>query len=218
MIKDDANKWIEKYLSIADQDKISSIVAEVEKKTSGEIVPMIVLRSSAIGHVPLLVSLVLICLVLIFEWAYSYFSVANFYEMPLVFLICYGLGHLASRLLWVQRLLVSEADELSQVWQRARSEFALTKISKTAQRTGVLIFVSVMERKAVVLADESIARFYQPQDWQNLVQQLAGDLKKGQWLKAFESAIKRAGDMLMGHFPIKEGDQNELPDHLVIKE
>lgn len=221
-----AEKWVQKYLSESEITDISKAVQEVEALTNGEIVPMIVHRSSAIRHVPVVLALSFALVFLGIEflglngwylshslpflqghWAYQ----AGF--LLLLMLLAWGLAHRQV----VQRFLTSDQDEKEQVERRAQLEFFLHRLNHTEKKTGILIFVSVMERRAVILADEGIAKLLPPQTWDEVLKPLMVYLRKGAWSEGFQDAIKRTGDLLKTHFP-ESSQVNELSNHLIIKE
>jgi putative membrane protein len=118
----------------------------------------------------------------------------------------------------VQKLLVPEKDEMEQVHQRACLEFYLNRVQGTSKRTGVLIFVSVMEKKAVILADEGISSKLPPETWDHLLVDFRVKLNQGQWVEGFTEAIRECGKHLKTHFPISTPSGNQLKNHLVVKE
>jgi putative membrane protein len=211
-------KWIENYLTEQEIEKISSVVQEVEQETDGEIVSVIVQRSSAIGHVKWLLAS---CLTLCFVTA-EFFYHSNHWDpqsswLPIVgLLLIYFLSVGLSRLKWFQRVLTSNEDEIAQVHQRAELEFARAHIRKTERRTGILIFASVMERRAVILADEGIARHCSPETWDEVVTLLTGEFKEGRIGQGFEKAIRKAGEILKAKLPPTARNPDELPNRLVI--
>ena len=199
--------------------KITQAVVAAEKGTRGEIVPMIVQRSTPIGHLPLYTSLIIFSLFLLVlvEWQPWWLLIG--WGLPLVatLLISLVAGFLLARLPGLQRALIPAHDQEAQVWQRAHSELAMSKIQKTQDRTGILIFVSVMERKAIVLADDGIAKFYNEDTWKEVVQILGQHLSKNQWTEGFQKAITRCGEILKKHLPSGAANLNELDDAPIIK-
>jgi len=127
-------------------------------------------------------------------------------------------AHLLSRLVWVQRLMTSDADLRLQVMRRAEAEFYQAGLHRTVDATGVLIFVSIAERQAVVLADQGIAKQLAPDVWSETVSLITRSVKDGGLGRGLVEAIGRCGQLLKPHFPIKDHDRNELRDALVIKE
>ncbi|UOF02677.1 TPM domain-containing protein [Bdellovibrio reynosensis] len=212
--------WINKYLTNDEMKKIEETISRVEEETSGEIVPVIVKRSSAIGHVPLVLTLILTLVFVLAEIPYSdWLWVTPWVWMWFpVLIVIYGVSFFLAKLHWFQKVFVSEADEIAQVHQRAQLEFYSNKIHRTEAGTGVLIFVSVMEKKAVILADEAISGKLPPDTWNNLLKDLRASLHDGHWHAAFTKAIETCGQHLKTHFPIAETRKNQLKNHLVVKE
>lgn len=214
-----ANAFAEHFLTHDQVFKITQAVIDAEKGTRGEIVPMIVQRSSTIGHLPLYSSLIIfsLCLLVLVEWQPWWLLIG--WGLPLVAVLFVSLfvGFSLARWPTFQRWLIPVLDQDAQVWQRARSEWAMSKIQKTESRTGILIFVSVMERKAVILADEGIAKFYPENTWKEVIQNLGHDLSKDRWTEGFQKAIGRCGEILREHLPNDIGNPNELHDAPIIK-
>ncbi len=214
-----ANSFADHFLTHDQIFKITQAVIDAEKGTRGEIVPMIVQRSSAIGHLPLFNSMILFSLFLLVlvEWQPWWLLIG--YGLPLiaVLLLALILGFYSARVPTIQRLLIPAADQEAQVWQRARAEWAMSKIQKTEDRTGILIFVSVMERKAVILADEGIAKFYSEVTWTEVIRNLGKHLSKNQWTEGFQQAIAHCGMILKEHLANGSNNPNELHDGPIIK-
>lgn len=219
--------WISKYLSESDIKEISTAVQNAELSTSGEIVPMIVRRSSAVRHVPVILWLSFAFLFFGIEmlglngWYFSdllpFLDQHWLYQilvLALLMVVAWWLSHLH----WVQRLLTSNEDEKEQVLRRAQLEFFLHRLHFTHKKTAVLVFISVMERRAVVLADEGIAKALPSSTWDEVLQPLTGFLKKGDWAEGFKDAIQRCGGLLTTHFPKGASGANELSNELIVKE
>lgn len=211
--------WINKYLSEQDFKNIEAAISAVEEQTQGEIVPVIVRRSSAIGHIPLSLTLVFILLLLVLElpWKDWLWVHPWIYLWPVLIFFCFLLSNLLARFKWIQKVFVPEHDEMDQVHQRAHLEFFVNQVHRTQAGTGVLIFVSVMEKKAVILADPSLAAKLPKDAFDPILQKFMQGLKKGQWGTAFVEAIQDCGEPLKTHFPIKSESARELKNHLIVK-
>lgn len=212
--------WVRKYLSESDVQKIEETISRVEELTSGEIVPVIVKRSSTVGHVPLTLTLLITLMLVIVEFPFSdwLWVWPWIWLWPVLLVAIYYASHVLGRLPWIQKVLVPEKDEVDQVHQRAHLEFYSNRIHRTQEGTGVLIFVSVMEKKAVVLADEGISSKLPPETWNRILAPLGESLRRGQWGEGFVKAIENCGEHLKTHFPITGRVHNELKNHLVIKD
>lgn len=212
--------WIYKYLSEEEIKKIEDTIARVEESTSGEIVPVIVKRSSTVGHVPLTLTLLITLLLVIAELPFSDWLWVTpwVYLWPFLLVAIYYISHVLGKILWIQKILVPEKDEVDQVHQRAHLEFFANKVNRTKHGTGILIFVSVMEQKVVILADEGISKKLPEDTWNDVLVQLRGNLRHKQWAKGFVEAIESCGEHLKTHFPNGTTNDNELKNHLVIRD
>jgi putative membrane protein len=223
-----SQRWIQKYINEAEIGEISQAVQRAEESTLGDIVPMIVRRSSAVRHVPVVLTLSFSLLFFGFEllglngWYLSDLIpvIQQHWGLQigfllLLFVLAWWLAHLHP----VQRFLTSDADERDQVEKRAQLEFFLQRLHRTHRHSAVLIFVSVMERRAVILADEGLAKKLPPNVWNDVLAPLSEHLHRGHWNKGFQDAILRSGELLKTHFPAKNGESaGELSNQLIIKE
>ncbi len=99
--------------------------------------------------------------------------------------------------------------------RNAVSQFLASDIHVTEGRTGVLIFVSLAERHAEVIADAGINARVPPERWDEIVAGLVGHAAAGRLVEGFEGAIAASGELLAREFPRQAGDVNELADRLV---
>ena len=97
----------------------------------------------------------------------------------------------------------------------ALKQFLARNVHLTAQRTGVLLFVSLAEHYAEVVADSGIDRKVEPETWEAAVAMLISGARDDRLADGFVDAVGAVGSVLAAHFPIGSGDQNELDDHLV---
>jgi putative membrane protein len=99
----------------------------------------------------------------------------------------------------------------------AMRQFWAQRLHKTQERTGVLIFVSLAERYAEIIADAGINEKVTPEVWEKAVGDLTGAIKQGRIGDGFVAAIAQCGAVLAEHFPAAPGsvNPNELPDKLV---
>jgi putative membrane protein len=212
--------WAVKLLKSGDRARIEAAIKEAEASTSGELVPMIVKRSATIGHVPVILFCLFTILFLISgiaEIQAQYFG-DSFYLLLIDIAVFTLLANLVSRFDFVCRQLTSDSDIEQQVRARAELEFFEAGLEKTEDSTGILIFLSLMERKVVVLADKNISGQLPKETWQGVVDLLLKGLRNGGPAKGFEDAIALCGRLLIEQYPIKPGDKNELNDHLIIKD
>jgi putative membrane protein len=220
MVTEELPGWARRVLGDDGAERIETAIADAEARTSGEIVPLLVRRSSTVGHVPLVSFTLLLLCVFLSDLPAHLAGLGGPYWVWLgaCWLLAGGLALGLSRLDAVQRLLTSRIDQLRQVDLRAQIEFYELDMKQTRDRTGILLLVSLMEHRAVVLADHSIAEKLDGKIWQELVDLMIQGVKRGDLAAGLTQAIQRCGELLSPHFPIADDDINELRDHLVVKE
>lgn len=228
------NAWVESLLSPSQVQTVSDAVARVEKTTSGEIVPMIVRRSSAVGHVRIIVSLSWLLLLATLDilgttfmaelsvWFYEKFG-ADFshflmWATAIGALLTIPISYYLSRIDSIQRCLTPDSDLDFEVMERAQLEFYWAKLQETKDRTGILIFLSLMERKCVVLADEGISKLLPKETWDDVVKIVIDGIHAGQASEGLSKAVSKCGEILAKHFPPTSQNPNELANHLIVKE
>lgn len=205
-----------KFLSPDEVERINKAVAEAESRTSGEIVPMVVGASDDYPHLPYIggvLGLILAVAVVILlagvprpeTWVPV--LMAGFMGGYILFGLIPGL----------RRLALSREKAEEEVLERALRAFHQHGISRTRDRTGILILVSLFERRVQVLADEGIHSKVTPDIWNEVVEIILEGIRCGQAGDAFCRAIKRCGDLLARHFPIAPDDRDELPNRIIME-
>ncbi len=212
------------FLTEDEQQEVIRSVQEAEKITSGEIVPMVVSTSY---HYPLanvigalLFSLTLAIIVTLAVSIRKMWLVPNRYDMwifPAVLALSFPLFHeFIKRLVFLKRLFISAAEIDEEVEEAALTSFYRKGLGNTRDKTGILIFISVFERKVWVLADEGINEKVDTGTWQEIVDIVTLGIKEKRQGPALCNAVKRCGELLERNFPIKPDDTDEL-DNLIIE-
>jgi putative membrane protein len=86
---------------------------------------------------------------------------------------------------------------------------------RTTGRTGILIYLSLRERRAQIVADEAIASKVPAETWGEAMAALLVEVKQGRLADGMCAAVEKVGVVLAQHFPRAEDDVNELPDRLI---
>jgi putative membrane protein len=204
---------VEKLLNPDERTRISPAVAAAEARTAGEIVPMLVGKSDTYAGAHWRLAALTI---LIGGLAIYFFAPDWFHPLPTVFglAIC---GELMGQLRPLLRLMITEKESKREVYERALHEFREHKISRTHERTGILILVSLFEHRVTLLADDGINAKVAPGTWDQLVNDFIGAIKKDRLADGFVEAVTRCGAILAEHLPVGTGDQNEIPNELIVK-
>ncbi len=216
---------VKSFLSEDEQQKIIRSVKEVEKLTSGEIVPMLV---SSSYHYPLsnmigglsisLILAIIVTTVLSVQKMWGGLNIFDMWVFPVVFMISFLIFHeIIKRVLFLKRPFISAAEIKEEVEEAALTSFYRKGLNNTRDQTGILIFISVFERMTWVLADRGINEKVEPSVWQEIIDMITAGIKGKRQGEAICSAVKRCGEILKKHFPIKPDDTDEL-DNLIIED
>lgn len=211
---------VSRLFSEQDLARIKHAVEDAEKKTSGEIVPYVVEQSddyeravwrgaSAAGSLALLTFL-----------AVHAFTVLWLpFTLPVVLAVimaAFGAGmaltHFAPS---VKRLLAGRTLLRKRVSQRAAEAFIAEEVFDTRERTGILLFVSLLERQVLVVGDSGINAHVKPEEWDDVVQSVVRGIRKGYAAAGIVEAIDKCGVLLERHGVARRADdEDELRDDL----
>ena len=213
-----------KLFNAEDRKAVSSAVAEAEKKTSAEIVPVVATTSDAYERAEDLVGLAMA--VLAVPAASSQFHRlptdwnAEESSIQLPFMLAAMLGGwvvgvlLARAAPWLKRLFVSRRKMTARVLIAAHHAFDSLHAHKTAGGTGVVIYVSLFEHRVCVWSDRHISAKIPETEWKTITETLISALHDGNARDGMIEAIRRCGELLAKDFPVQPGDVNELPNEL----
>jgi putative membrane protein len=101
------------------------------------------------------------------------------------------------------------------VRRKAISYFKVGAERRTMGRTGILIYLSLDEHRAEIVADEAIASHVGPEVWGEAMVALIDHVREGRPGKGMAEAVRQVGAVLAEHFPKSESNPNELPDRLI---
>jgi putative membrane protein len=199
--------------SEGDEHRIAEAITRAEKATSGEIVAVVAAESSTYLYAPFLWASVVALLV---PWPlilWTWWPAAWIY---LAQVAAFALVLAATLPRPVRYWLVPGYVKRARAHRRALEQFVTQNLHTTAGRTGVLIFISVAERHAEIVADAGIEARVASGTWQEIVTRLTAAFTAGRHTDGFVAAIEEVGGHLAQHFPPGSLDVNELPDHLIV--
>lgn len=205
-------------LTAEEHQRVTEAIRAAESRTSGEIY-CVVARSSDSYFFPA-ISLVLafilagsLVVALVLEHWWVSVRLPWFAAAQVLAALCAGV------VLWIVPALrihlVPHQLRHRRAHDNALKQFLARNVHLTAQRTGVLLFVSLAEHYAEVVADSGIDRKVEPETWEAAVAMLISGARDDRLADGFVDAVGAVGSVLAAHFPIGSGDQNELDDHLV---
>jgi putative membrane protein len=200
----------------ADVERVRAELADVEKRTIGEVVPVVLERSDAHPHAPWMAALAL--LVAGTAAAAPWLP----WDRP-VLLLCSqigwaAVGFLATRALPdLRRRFVSERRATEMAQEQALQEFHSAGLHRTAGHTGVLLFVSLLEHRVIVLGDSGIDAVVDTDLWEDVDRAVLAGIKSGDLCAGLSAGLAKVGDVLAEHFPWEDGDRNEVPDRVIVR-
>ena len=199
-------------LTQEDRAAIAAAVHEAEAHSSGLIVCVLAHSSSDYAHVPILWASVL---ALITPWPLIDFTPWSVQRIFLIQIAVFIVAALGFSWMPLRLLLVPRAVRRARAHRAALEQFVVRRVAHTRQRTGVLIFVSLAERYARIIADDGIAEKVQGAEWQAAIDALTGHMREGRIAQGFVAAIERCGAVLAAHAP-PDGSPNQLADRLYV--
>lgn len=203
-------------MKITDEDKkkIEKCIHDIEQRTSGEVVPMILEQSDDYPAANWrLASLFMIQTAIIYY--FSSYSFDDESSLIILQVVAMGVGYFLANIPFLKRLLSTQAELTEEVSQRAMQAFLENNLHTTKNRNGILIMVTLLEHKVEILADQGINNLVPKETWQSAVPKLAHQIKKGNLIEGMIECLNFCGDELAKHFPIEEHDSNELDNSLV---
>jgi putative membrane protein len=204
----------EQFFTAAEKERVAATVRDIESRTIGEVVVMVVDSSDSyedadiIGGVLGASSLSLVLTTLFFH-----FSLLWFVAITLFFFIPCRL--LFKKVAALKVLFVKTDRKEEAVRERALRAFYEKGLCRTRENTGVLFFLSLLERKVWVLADRGIYQKIGQETLNQFAQAVSQGVKQGRACETLIEAIRAVGQLLSKHFPIKPGDIDELPDKVI---
>ena len=204
-------------MSAQDRDRVSAAIRAAEAKTSGEIVCVLAQTSSDATALPILIAAVA---ALALPWLLVAFTAMAVHRILLVQIVVFFVLAMLLCLPRVRVALVPRAARRAVAHRAAMEQFSIRGIARKKGHTGILIFVSLAERYARIIADEGIAARVPQAHWQGAIDTLTGHMGHGHIADGFVSAIETCGDVLAAHFP-PPADQtgrqrSELPDRIYL--
>ena len=194
----------------AAREALSTCVKEIETRTDAELVLVIRARSGLYRQADYLFGAVLGVAGLIF----LLFSPFNFHPNWVLIdvLLLFLLGtFFSSRSNTIRRLLTSKKLRAGLVRTSAAAMFYEAGIANTRKETGILVYVSLLERRSEVLADRGVLTAVPSLDWNEQLFELHEAGRKGD-AKLLEDALHALSGLLAKHLPASGENPNELAD------
>jgi putative membrane protein len=219
-------------LSEADHDRVSAAIAAAEARSNGEIVAVATPLSDSYHDVALHWALVPLFAVLAWAawrptalvWWHDFLlggwnpepTLGQLFTLLMVFAaLKFTVALLILKWMPLRLALTPSATKHRRVRRRAVAVFRAAAERRTVGRTGILIYLSMGERRAEIVADEAILKVTDDSTWGEAMAALLEQVRDGRPGDGICAAIERVGGVLAEHFPRSADDSNEIPDKLI---
>ena len=220
-------------LTEADHAKVSAAISAAEATSNGEIVAVATELSDPYHDVAL--HWAAIVLIAVLAWAAAFPAWLTWWfdtlmggwrpeptlRELLTFLMVLAVLKFTAVLLILRYMplrlaLTPSATKHRRVRRRAVTVFKAAAERRTVGRTGVLIYLSMGERRAAIVADEAILKVTDDHVWGAAMEALLAEVRAGRPAEGIAAAIEQVGAVLAEHFPKTGADINEIPDTLIV--
>ncbi len=220
------------HVSQADREKIAKAIAKAEGTTAGEIVAVATPISDPYHDVALHWALVPLFAVLAWAawrptalvWWFNLLfggwqadpTLSQLLTLLMVFAaLKFTVALLILKWMPLRLFLTPAATKHRRVRRRAVAIFRAAAEKRTAGKTGILIYLSMAERRAEIVADEAILKITDDHIWGEAMTALLIEVRQGKVGDGIVAAVERVGVVLSEHFPRSSDDKNEIPDKLI---
>ena len=214
----------------ADHKIVTSAVSLAEKSTDGQIVTIVTGESDSYGDVAWAISglVALTALLVISLFPEAYVGIIDWLSggwsgisaLPYWALFIFtALKFFGTRLILIWKpllfILVPPPIKKARVRRRAVSLFRVSTDHRTVGRTGILLYLSMREHRAEIVADEAIVAKVAPETWGDAMVAMIDLVRTGSPGEGMAESVRQMGIVLSEHFPKTDQNPNELPDRLI---
>jgi putative membrane protein len=210
----------EKFLTAEEYQQINTAVEKAEQTTAGEIVCMVHAASyhypmaNVIGAAALALPTALALTPLLGGWLWI--GTQNMWVFLSLLVPAFILGYgVVKYIPWLKKIFISQREMEEEVEEAAVTSFFKHGLYRTKDGTGILIFISVFERKVWVLADAGIDAKVSGDHWQSVVTGITAGIRNHRAAAAICEAVDTIGRTLAEHFPVAPDDINELENVII---
>lgn len=202
------------FFSEQEKKRISETINDIEQRTIGEVAVMVFdnsdqyLETEIIGGIFLGGLLALVLTV-------PFFHSSIWFYIPLSFFLFFPSKFLFRKFPVLKAAFIGLKRKEYTVMQRAVRAFYEKGLYKTKKNTGVLFFLSLLERKVWVLADKGIYEKIEQETLNRFAETVSQGIRNGRACNTLCEAIRESGELLAKHFPVTPGDTDELPDEVM---
>ena len=204
-------------ITTKDRAIIKELIQAAEKKSDSEMVPMIVLRSD---NYPAAHFRLAIIVSFLFSLGLYFSPLAIINPIYFLWIQIPGLilGYLLANISFFARLMITKQEIEFEVTQRAIEAFFEHNLHTTQEHNGVLIFISILERKIKIITDVGVRQKVEQKIWDEIICDFTKNVNDNGFVEALKNTINSTSDILECYFPVTgKSKKNELRDDIIIE-
>lgn len=204
----------ERFFTEDERKRIEDATHEVEKKTSGEVAVMVVESSDPYPETEVTGG-VIVSGIISFGITLFFFHASLWYYIPISFILFFPFSFLFRKMPVLKRAFINIRLREDAVRLRALRAFYEKGLYRTRDNTGVLFFLSLLERKVWVLADRGIYEKIHQDTLNTFAMAVSHGIREDRACETLCNAIRDMGELLALHFPKRTDDTDELSNKII---
>lgn len=221
-----------RHVTAEEHAEVTAAVGKAEQSTDGEIVTIVAGQSDDYRETPVILAVAALfaylAAIAIFPqffmnlltvlsggWEHEYRPAEYQTIILLSGAAIYVLAYLLFAWTPLRIALTAKSKREARVRQRAIELFKVGAERRTMGLTGILIYLSMAEHRAEIVADDAIVGKVSSDVWGEAMAALILEVKQGKAGAGMVAAVEQVGKVLAEHFPKSDGNPNELPDRLI---
>ena len=189
---------------------LSAAVRDIEKTTDAELVIVVRRRSGSYRHADYLFGALVAFIGLLFV-LFSPFNFHAFWIPFDVLALFVAAAFVSSRSNLIRKFLTTKKFRAQSARAGAAAMFYEAGIANTLAENGLLIYLSLLERRLEVFADRGVLKAVPPLEWNTAVYEIKKVARQTD-PEALLKALRDIGALLAEHLPPRGENPNELAD------
>lgn len=200
------------FMTDDSQARLQSAVSRAEKRTSAEIVVMVMRSTTDYRAVEFMAAALLAMALPAALLPFAAIPALWIWLVQLVLFVALAIGF---PIVGIGRFVVGDGRISRDVQAAARAEFFAHGLRRTKHRAAVFLFVAIREQKVQVLYDDGAAAIVPEEAWGELASLIAMRMKSDDGVSGLEEAVSKVADLLEADLPPLVDDENELPNVII---
>ncbi len=199
-------------LSETERARITDAIRAAEATTAGEIYVVVAREAAQFRSIPVLWAAII---ALIVPWPLFLLTNLSAGAILLLQVATFVVAATAFSPDRIRHRLVPPSIAGEAARKAAQAQFMAHGVHLTAERTGILIYVALADRRVEIVADDGINKKVAQAELDELAQHIVAAAQSGTLADGLVKAVEGAGRLLSRHFPPSPSNPNELPDRVV---